>query len=255
MSKGGARLFFNTMRRQHPKCVGDDDLRNLHNYLRAHATYWLVVEEKLAPETHFHIVELTNKEQQRSNYITTFQKWCMAEWSDIERSNHRSYNRSRKSGAVLQVTSLHVITDYLDGTRESKGGDHFKVLLDNLPEDLSVLEEFIPDVGGIKQRKVNLRYRLLYHQCQQRFHWPPVRAPDKWFVRYVTVVKAIKILENEDVRECLCEPLFTGFARKFWQWVNLYSDMDNELHRFADHGRPLQEVWCYDSEELKSLSN
>jgi len=58
MSKGGARLFFNTMRRQHPKCVGDDDLRNLHNYLRAHATYWLVVEEKLAPETHFHIVEL-----------------------------------------------------------------------------------------------------------------------------------------------------------------------------------------------------
>ena len=122
------------------------------------------VEEKLKPDWYLLVIEKSNhihaaiflhNPLQRSNLITN---WCnnpLKGWSDDEKRNFRKWNREEKTGAVMNMTTLQMVSEYLSGEFDTKLGDDFEILAEKLPpaDDTALLEEYLPAVNGLKRKR------------------------------------------------------------------------------------------------------
>jgi len=194
--------------------------------------WWFIVKEKDGEDGHLHCVFISRRCVQRSNIISGYLKHPLADWDDASKENLRHWDVAKCTGAWKHLTSLNVITDYLSGNRESKKGDAYQVISSELPEDLSELEKYIPDVGELKRPK-NIWCHTLHDQLIERFKWPPSRptVPQYGDCRHqdpdlhVTeeyLVSCFKTLENEDIRDIMLEKKHLKI-RAFLQWWNLDS--------------------------------
>jgi len=148
---GGHQGWFATMRPRGG--IQDKSIKSVLQYTRKHCMWWFIVKEKDGEDGHLHCVFISRRCVQRSNIISGYLKHPLADWDDASKENLRHWDVAKCTGAWKPLTSLNVITDYLSGNRESKKGDAYQVISSELPEDLSELEKYIPDVGELKRPK------------------------------------------------------------------------------------------------------
>ena len=217
MSNGGCHSFFATFR---PKDgITDDTVRRILDYLPEFCKFWFVVLEKDGPERHAHVTLFPRKAMQRSNIITQLTRRCISDWDQAEKWNFRRWDKDSKTGAVKTNTNLEVITDYLDGTRASKSADKYAIVDQQLPDDLSELETWIPQVGAL-ERKKNIKFHTLLRQMTADFE-----LPERGDLAVPYVITCVKDLENRDVREAILDDrIALNFIRKFVQWYNRDTD-------------------------------
>jgi len=111
---------------------------------------------------HLHCAMFLHEPQQRSNVITKFLNNPLKAYDDDEKKNFRRFDRASKTGAVLQLTTLGIVAEYLSGEFERKLEDEFEIISERLPEDISELEEYLPAVNGLKRkRQVSVWYSTL----------------------------------------------------------------------------------------------
>jgi hypothetical protein len=135
--------------------------------------HWVVKEKG----NHLHAAIFLHKPQQRPNIITKFigdprYKTSYAplrHWSDEEKKNFSRYDRERKTGAVINMTTLGAVASYLSGEFDSKLGDDFEVISQKLPpaEDISELEQYLPAVDGLKRKR---QISVWYAQQEEYFN-------------------------------------------------------------------------------------
>ena len=213
MSNGGCHAFFATFRPK--KGITDATVGRIYEYLPKFCKYWFIVLEKDGEERHAHVTLFPKKPQQRSNLITMLTRACISDWDSAEKANFRRWDKSTKTGAVKTCTHLEVITDYLDGTRASKSEDKYEIISSNLPDDLSELESWMPQVGELERTK-NIKFHTLLRQLVANYV-----MPERGNLQVPYLVSCIKDLENRDIRECICDPrIANNFAKKFIQWYN-----------------------------------
>lgn len=216
-----ALSFFSTVRRQKPAVVDDSDVQRIRQYLEKTSLWWFIVREKSGVDSHLHIVDFLKRPQQRCNYIFQFQKHCLASWTDAERHNHKYWNHTTNQAAVKSTTSLELITDYLSGTRKEKSDDPFEIIDKHLPDDLSELETFLPDVGALKRPKNGRFHDIFYDMqihCQLSSQRPP---PIRYHLTYITGM--FDYLVQHDHREAMYEPHKSRFLVQFTEWLNMRS--------------------------------
>ena len=140
---------------------------------------------------------------------------CIPDWDKDEKANFRRWDINSKTGAVKTNTNLEVITDYLDGTRDSKSDDKYEIVCQNLPDDLSDLEIWIPEVGAL-ERKKNIKFHTLLRQLTADYE-----LPERGELIAPYVISCVKDLENRDIREAILDDrIALNFVRKFVQWYN-----------------------------------
>lgn len=134
--------------------------------------------EKIKPDWHLCVIEKGNhihaavfmhKPDQRSNFITKWLNGPLKDWDDAEKKNFRRYDRENKTGAVLNMTTLGIVAEYLSGEYKDKINDEFEVLSEHLPaaEDISELEEYLPAVDGLKRKR---QMSVWYAQMEEEFY-------------------------------------------------------------------------------------
>ena len=130
------------------------------------------IKDKLEPDwhlivkergNHLHAAIFLHKPTQRGNLIHKFigdtrvrtSNAPLQHWDDSEKKNFSRYDRERKTGAVINMTTLGLIAEYLSGEFDSKLGDDFEVISEHLPDasDISELEEYLPAVDGLKKKR------------------------------------------------------------------------------------------------------
>lgn len=228
--KGGCYAFFATMRHQKPCEVGitDDDIAACVAYAPKMCKYWLLVAEKEGQDKHLHCVLFPHIAQQRSNVCTLLTKHCLKGWKPEEIHNFKKWNRQTGTGAVKTLTSVDLIVGYLDGTYAKKIEDKFEIVDEHLPDDLSELEKWIPDVGKLKRRP-NQRFHTLMNQMYEHFK-VPVRSEKSPLLSLNLLQRIFYRLENDDVREAMCDPrIATAFIKRYHRWYNRY-DHDDSYH-------------------------
>lgn len=218
MSTDGHPLgFFVTIRPRNG--VTDEQLRRLERWLPQFATYYFVAVEKEGTERHAHCVVCPRKNQQRSNAITMFINNVVHDFDVEELANFRRYDKVKKTGAFLHFYALYLITDYLDGTRESKSADPYRVLCQQLPDDLDDLSGYIPAVGQLERGK-NLRFHTFHRQLTSNFGWPKQKEGK---VTQAYVLACLHKLEHQDIRDSMLdERLKRNFINGFVRWWNRY---------------------------------
>ena len=213
---GGCHAFFATFRPR--EGISDTCVTSIIGYLPTFCKYYFVVLEKEGTERHAHVVFFPTKPLQRSNVITMLVRKCCTGWSADELANFRRWDKANKTGAVKVATHLNIITDYLDGTRETKSADKFSVEAQHLPADLHVLEQWMPAVGALVKPK-NVKFHTLHKQLISRFVMPDIDEGDHLSFTYL--LSCVKYLENHDIREADCDPRrLKAFLQKFLQWYN-----------------------------------
>lgn len=92
-----------------------------------------MVKEK---SNHLHCAIFMHDAKQRSNVIATFLNNPLKHYDDDEKKNFRKYmyDRDKKTGAVINMTTLGMVADYMSGDHEGKEQDDFEVILDKLPD-------------------------------------------------------------------------------------------------------------------------
>lgn len=115
-------------------------------------TWWLGVREK---GNHSHWAVFLDKGQQRSNLITRFLNNPLKGYDEAEAKNFRRYDKETKTAAVLNMTTLGMVAEYLSGEFDKKLDDEYEVISEHLPppEDISELEEYLPAVDGLKRKR------------------------------------------------------------------------------------------------------
>lgn len=128
----------------------DDVIKYVETKLKP--DWWLLVKEK---GNHLHCAVFMHDPEQRSNFVTKWLNNPLKNYEDEEKKNFRRYDREKKSGAVLQMTTLGTVVEYLSGDYGDKAEDEFEVLSEKLPpvEDISELEEYLPAVNGLKRKR------------------------------------------------------------------------------------------------------
>jgi len=216
-SDGGCLAYFATFRPVHG--ITTETLQRVTTCIRSNCVYWFIVTEKSGHERHAHAVLFPKKAHQRSNLIGLITRQCLYDWTEPEQKNFRRWDRTTKTGAVKTCTHLEVITDYLDGTRLSKSKDPYEIVDQFLPDDLSLLEKYMPDVGTLKRPK-NVWCTQLHKQLVDHFDWPNERPMDAT-VNEAYVLACMKSLENENVREICIDPrIKRNRVVAFTQWWN-----------------------------------
>lgn len=120
--------------------------------------------EKVQPDWHLGVREKSNHShwtlflhdgEQRSNLITKFLNNPLKDLADDEKSLFRRYDRNLKTGAVVNLTTLGAVAEYLSGEFDKKIDDDFEVISEKLPEpdDISELEEYLPATNGLKRKR------------------------------------------------------------------------------------------------------
>lgn len=228
---GGALAFFATYR---PKLgLTDATLGRICSYYHRKFKYYLIVVEKSGKDRHAHAAAFLHKPAQRSNFVSSCLSNCCEGWDDEEIANFRWWDRKTDTGAVKNITSLGLITSYLNGTYEPKLGDAFSKVAERLPEDLSVLEQFIPAQGALAQPK-NKRFHTLLRQLVAHLHWSPARQRPSGmcYLNQVYLARCIMHLENEDVREVISDPrIFNNLVSGFWRWYYKLTHQYDEQER------------------------
>lgn len=131
----------------------DDLVQAVSKYVDTLGADWhLIVMEK---GNHLHCAVFLHEPQQRSNLITKFINNPLKGFDDDEKKNFRKYDRASKTGAVLNMTTLGMVAEYLSGDFDRKLEDEFEVISEHLPpaEDISELEEYLPAVDGLKRKR------------------------------------------------------------------------------------------------------
>lgn len=195
--KGGSYAFFATFRPRHG--ITDSTVGSIISYVNKMSRHHFAVLEKEGEERHLHLALFLNTPKQRSNIITMFISNCLTDWTEEETKNFRFWDKLKKQGAVKTLTSLEVITSYLDGTYASKCDDKYEIVSQHLPDDLSELESLLPSVGSLARTK-NLWCMTLHRQLVERFNWPQIRSED-FRVSEPYLIACWKVLENENIRE------------------------------------------------------
>ena len=217
-SHGGCLAFFATYR---PKTgLSEETLGRVCSYYDRTFKYYVIVIEKSGKDRHAHTAAFLNKPAQRSNFITSCLTNCCAGWDDEEIANFRRWDRATNQAAVKTLTSLGLITSYIDGTYQAKEGDAYRKIAERVPEDLSVLEQFMPKVGELARPK-NLKHSTLLRQLITHLHWSPFRQrpPGMAYLNHCYVARCIHYLENEDIREQIADPrIFSNVVTGFWRW-------------------------------------
>lgn len=222
--KGGCYAFFATVRPRHG--ITDDDIANCLAYANKLCQYYLFVIEKEGEERHGHWILFPHIAQQRSNVVSLIAKHCLKGWKDDEIQNFKRWDRRTGNGCVKTVTSLDLITGYLDGTYAKKTADYFEVVEEHLPEDLHELEKWIPDVGALKRRP-NVRFHTLLKQMIEHYKIPD-RNEDGRKISLTLMTQMFYDLENKDVRECIVDArMARNFIDRFHRWYNFYRHDDN----------------------------
>ena len=135
------------------------------------------IENTLRPDWHLAVIEKGNhihtaifmhKPFQRSNFITNWLNNPLKGFDEDEKKNFRKYDRERKTGAVVNMTTLGIVAEYLSGEFDRKLGDDFEVLTEHLPaaEDISELEEYLPAVDGLKRK----RHMSVWYAKQEEYY-------------------------------------------------------------------------------------
>lgn len=213
--EGGCYSFFATFRPVHG--ISSETIRRICKYAHTSCAYWFIVAEKEAHEKHVHAVLFPKKSQQRSNIITNLTRHCISDWTDAEQKNFRRWDKVTKTGAVKVVTHLEVITDYLDGTRVKKCNDPFEIVDQFLPDDLAVLEKYIPNVGALARKK-NIWCHTWHKAFIDVFGWPHEKG---LHVEENYVLCCVKHCENIDKFEiCVDTRIKKNKVRAFAQWWN-----------------------------------
>lgn len=248
--KGGCHAFFATIRHRKPCKVGitDEDIARIVKYSPVKCKYWLLVCEKEGEDKHAHWVMFPHIAQQRSNMVKQIAQHVLFDWTDAEVNNFKKWDRKTGTGACKTVTSLDLISGYLDGTYEKKCQDKFEIVDECLPQDLHELEKWIPDVGALKRRP-NVRFHTLLKQCMEHFGLPD-RGEKKISLNLIQTM--FYRLENEDIRECIVDPrIAKNFITRFHRWYNKY-EHDDSYHpacrgEAVDIGELLAEELAEDS--------
>lgn len=197
---GGSFAFFATFRPRGG--ITDEVINRLIAYMPIICRYWTIVEEKVGEERHVHVCLFLHKAQQRSNIVTMLTRRIIYDWDDDEKKNFRRWCRNLGTGAVKVLTNLEVITSYLSGEYARKSEDYFAIVDRKLPEDLSELESFVPQVGALLRPK-NMKNVTLLRQLQEHLNWPSREKagdPYYWYLGYTW--HCLCWLEVNDIREC-----------------------------------------------------
>lgn len=213
---GGCQSFFPTLRPRGG--ITDDSIRRTIDYTRSMCDFRFIVKEKKLEEGHLHCCLFTKKPYQRSNLISNFITNICIDWDDDSKANLRRWDRSKGTGAFKVLTNLEVITDYLSGTRASKSSDPFEILVNELPDDLSLLEQYMPNVGQLAKPK-NQWCHTLHQQLIQHFGFPKTRICSS-DITEAYLLSCFKYLENHDIRDITIDKKHLKI-RAFLQWWNL----------------------------------
>lgn len=228
---GGCLAYFATLRPR--RGISDSDLRRLTDWLPSVAQHWLVVVEKEGEARHAHAAIFPHKPQQRSNICTMLLRNVASQWDDDEKANLRRFDRKSGTGAVKTLTSVELITEYLNGTYATKSDDPFYILSEKLPDDLSELESFIPDVGQLKRAK-NVKFHTLLAHLTKHFNWPAKTDPraQKYTMWDLTLCHAS--LQNNDHIEFITDPrIRKNHLDAFLEWYH-GNDRDVALWKSGD---------------------
>ena len=220
--KGGCYAFFLTVR---PRAgITDECIELCKKYADKASKYSLIVIEKEGTQRHAHWFLFPHHAQQRSNVVAQTVKHVLkpAGFDEAELANFRMY-RKDGSAAVLTLTSI-AFQKYVDGTYEGKQNDKFEIVYNTLPEDLNILESYIPGVGDLARKK-NLKFWTLEQQMQEHFNLPP-RGKVK--LSLAIIQRCFYSLENQDVREVVTDPrIAKNIVTRFHRWYNQYDHDDS----------------------------
>lgn len=128
-----------------------DDVRK-YVETKVGADWHLIVKEK---GNHLHCAVFLHEPQQRSNLATKWLNNPLKDYDEKEARNFRRYDNINKTGAVLNMTTLGTVSEYLSGEFDRKLDDEFEVISEHLPPatDISELEEYLPAVNGLKRKR------------------------------------------------------------------------------------------------------
>ena len=214
---GGCRAFFATFRPRNG--ITDDTIRRIVKYAPQLCKYWYIVEEKTGTERHVHACLFPHKRVQRSNIITMLIRNCIDDWDDDEKRNFRRWDKCSSNGAVKHMTNMEVLTAYLSGAYATKAADHFATIDTRVPDDLSELETWLPQVGELAKPK-NMKFVHLLRQLSEHLDWPSrEEAGDKKFWNVGYTWHCLCWLEVNDIRETMIDVrLKRQFAYAFHCW-------------------------------------
>lgn len=147
----------------------DELVESVQNYIvnKLQPDWHLIVKEK---GNHLHCAVFLHDPKQRSNIITQFLNNPLKDYDDTEKKNFRKYDKEKKSGAVINMTTLGMVSDYLSGEFDGKEDDEYVVISEKLPDndDISELEEYLPAVDGLKRkRQISVWYANLEAEYRQ----------------------------------------------------------------------------------------
>lgn len=232
MSNGGSLAFFTTYRPRGG--IKQSTMERIIAHTFRTCNWWFIVREKKDTEKHVHCISFPKKAMQRSNHITN----CVTnvlkpeDWDEDSIRNFRRWDREKQTGSVKVATNLELIGDYMSGTRESKIGDECEILAEHLPQDLSDLEKFLPEVGALERPK-NRWLHVLHRQLIQHCNFPGCRGSDLPFPLSIDFLRSCWMyLENEDHRE-IDYRFSEAKLKKATQWFNKDT---NGMRKVPIHG-------------------
>ena len=171
-------------------------------YIDGKVDHFLAVREK---GNHSHWALFFHKGVQRSNLITMLLRGPLKSYFDEDEAKlFRRYDRERKTGAVINMTTLGIVAQYLSGEFDKKEFDEFLVIDEKLPssEDISELEEYLPAVDGLKRKR---QVSVWYAQQAEKYKLKdmPMPATERTVLQFLNtrmyVDKDIDILADQRI--------------------------------------------------------
>jgi hypothetical protein len=131
--------------------------------------YYIIVAEEEDEERNLHVACFTDKPYQRFNFIRGYLRNALFSFDDDEKRNFSQYDRNKKNGCVVTMTSLGCIENYIDSTYGAKRGDSYQLLAEYLPdaECTEVLKNFLPAVDGLKRKH---QISVWYLEQEKKYH-------------------------------------------------------------------------------------
>ena len=207
------------------------------------ADWYLIVKEK---GNHLHAAVFLHEPQQRSNFITKLLNNPLRVYDEDEKRNFRKYDRTSKTGAVINLTSLGFVAEYLSGEFDRKLDDEFEVLKEHLPPatDISELEEYLPAVDGLKRkRQISVWYAKLaedYRKDRPDSHEEMTEDEALDYIQYrMFVVKDMDIIADQRILRMKVRSFVPYFNGKV---PNIYLDYPRDTFParanwpYAGHG-------------------